>query len=1358
MRGNIIGEELEPYVANQIKNRQTISGAGSLNNPLNRNNKVLNFLNTRNAWVKLASGVGILDEARDKLKEIISSDNYQGTGKADKEGNKGFSNNDIDALFGKNLAQNFILFNTIQSLNKDGSYKPRSGVITNSSWNDSFDKMYGGMGYKGQGLKPVPGITNVTVQSINRGSLRKATVTIKAYNKFQFAIIELLYLRLGYIMLLEYGWDKYIDNIDTSTAPPSINIENVGSTVLENLWFKYEGGCDPANVRSSIEGNKDRYKGNYDGFLGKVHNFDWKLNSDLSYDITIQLITLGDVITSLKAKNPGFFTKGQLRELQEKLAIQRYTVGIGESKPTGYLKDQIKERATKTADKNLPNIGSDQVTIDITNIELNFEELYKRKDGNYLPFYELIPTVKESGEEEVKRYYKNETFEFDRNGYNETFKDNQFITGKIALSKVKGKFYIRFGEFLNQFFQTVNNYAKNSGGSNLIPELQFEEDIENIICNYERNFVPLDPTVCVFQPSIDSNFRKKLYPEGGIRDTSVTALNQFFINDSTMKRFVSLPKDPNYRKGVTYGKLMNLYLSTDFILKELNTNNNKLDNLSVFTFLQNLCNGINNAMAGLTNIEPVLKDDVIVTFVEQNLPKGYPKIPLESSKQIGKPVQFELVGYNPETGNSNFVKDFGFITKITPELSNIISIGAAASNSSTKTIKAIAFNEWNKGLSNRYKERYTDTNTSIPTLSYEEDVIKAFKANGNIDYQTDTRSFKVTWNYNGKKLIFYPTNIKPLGDKQGGRLTYKGREDKNSAYLKEFPTFKAQVLAEARLSEGLLEIAGGQVGTETGSEATDYLSYLAVAFGGRRTNLITDGVTAEKEYVPVSEAQYFNQNNDFIKLGKSLWRIYRAKLDQAQFEKENVVSNGTGFIPLHLQLTVDGISGVKIYNKLNIDQKFLPANYPDVLNFITMKTDHKIDNNTWESSYECFSIPASTNTPSGEDLSVNDIKPTKPDDGEIKDISPNDDRFKTIWRAEGYPKDISTTNSFSKTGLMFYEEETKKNQIVLHHTATNPSSNEMKGVFNYWGGKTGKAEIKFPLSTHYVIDREGNFVQTMPENYWSNNSGKGTETRLQKSQVSFELMSAGWVKGRIRTSTGILPENFIGSGAEGDVEFYQPNNNRKFNPEDIARPVKFVRREANGSLYPFYTEYRGYRYFEKYTDAQLLRLEDLLYQTAAYHKIPILSNLVRINDIKFEKSASTRRQTDVSGTITNIPIPGTTVILSSGFKDSGLPSYGLSSPRGNRLEIPTKVGQNAFIDWYKNMFPTINKFGVRGLNGEPGTYSHNTFQKSRKTDVFPQLELIFMLYRLSLREPESGGNLVYGAQTTFPQLLPKTNI
>ena len=54
MTGNIIGEEIEKFVADQVKNRQTISGAGAPNNPLSRSNKVLNFLNNRNSWVKLA--------------------------------------------------------------------------------------------------------------------------------------------------------------------------------------------------------------------------------------------------------------------------------------------------------------------------------------------------------------------------------------------------------------------------------------------------------------------------------------------------------------------------------------------------------------------------------------------------------------------------------------------------------------------------------------------------------------------------------------------------------------------------------------------------------------------------------------------------------------------------------------------------------------------------------------------------------------------------------------------------------------------------------------------------------------------------------------------------------------------------------------------------------------------------------------------------------------------------------------------------------------------------------------------------------------------------------------------------------
>ena len=155
----------------------------------------------------------ILVSLRSRLKDLakFETSNY-------------FTENDIDSLLGKNLAKNYILFNTMQSLTqgaeltttgegKDAvttqtraaTYQKRSGVRNTNSWDGSNGKMYGGIGGNSRGLQPSPGITGITVESVNRGSIRKATVTLKAYNKFQFGIIEILYLRLGYLMMLEWG-------------------------------------------------------------------------------------------------------------------------------------------------------------------------------------------------------------------------------------------------------------------------------------------------------------------------------------------------------------------------------------------------------------------------------------------------------------------------------------------------------------------------------------------------------------------------------------------------------------------------------------------------------------------------------------------------------------------------------------------------------------------------------------------------------------------------------------------------------------------------------------------------------------------------------------------------------------------------------------------------------------------------------------------------------------------------------------------------------------------------------------------------------------------------------------------------
>ena len=64
-----------------------------------------------------------------------------------------------------------------------------------------------------------------------------------------------------------------------------------------------------------------------------------------------------------------------------------------------------------------------------------------------------------------------------------------------------------------------------------------------------------------------------------------------------------------------------------------------------------------------------------------------------------------------------------------------------------------------------------------------------------------------------------------------------------------------------------------------------------------------------------------------------------------------------GFIPVGLNLTLDGLSGIRIFDRLKIDSRFLPPNYSDTLDFIITKLDHKIINNKWETTIGTMSIP-----------------------------------------------------------------------------------------------------------------------------------------------------------------------------------------------------------------------------------------------------------------------------------------------------------------------------------------------------------------------------------------------------------------
>lgn len=64
-----------------------------------------------------------------------------------------------------------------------------------------------------------------------------------------------------------------------------------------------------------------------------------------------------------------------------------------------------------------------------------------------------------------------------------------------------------------------------------------------------------------------------------------------------------------------------------------------------------------------------------------------------------------------------------------------------------------------------------------------------------------------------------------------------------------------------------------------------------------------------------------------------------------------------GFLPVNLSLTFDGLSGIKIFDKLRINSDFLPSNYTDTLEFIITQLDHKLENNKWFTTLGTLSIP-----------------------------------------------------------------------------------------------------------------------------------------------------------------------------------------------------------------------------------------------------------------------------------------------------------------------------------------------------------------------------------------------------------------
>lgn len=868
-KGNIVGEPFASYVNKQIEQRQKFHGSGFT---AKRDPKHIQYLNSKLSWVKMASSVSV----KTTEEGFITT-----TGGEKRLTNLGLS--PVNDFLGQGLARKAVLFNGLSEFNSntsteiidknDSSTNPygkdtkitkekfkqftqRSGISKSTeAWNSS--KAYG-LGGNDFGLQPMPGIIDMQVSHLNRGSIRKATVSLKAYNATQFSILETLYLRLGYTMILEWGNSHYIenditrDNNQNITANPG-DVLQMGNTLIEDYWFTddYNKRSSHINILNRIEYYRKKYDGNYDGFFGRVSNFNWNYNNDGSYDITIDLMSLGDVIESLKIN-----TLSNPKPPTDDSSINKNTIS---NILNSLKKTQI----------GYPNYFNSTKPI--------------QENNNQLPWWNFW------GGENIPEGYEN---------------------------------YIRFGTFLKFLEKKVLIRLKNEENDFPIISIETNQDV-NIMALYPNQF-SIDPKVCI----INSNYFSpplKEYPS--------------FFDD--LEKFY----DPEI--GVC-GKIMNIYLNFALIEQKLKSNLDKKGNLSIFTFLESICDEINKSLGGVNNLEPIIDEDRnSIVIVDQNTTSQKERNEIRK-KLIGEEetesIPFEIYGYNKENSTSNFVKNFSFKTEIGPDLSTIISIGATAQGSVVGE-DATAFSKWNSGLTDRFQQ---DISSDQEIEDFGEEEEDEFVNSTGIEDATDPDGYPFYIKNGTFDNAVEEEKFRSLND---GKPLYKTNQTQNQLRTElNNRYFKARDKRFKRNQEIRDEIKKQNESNEKyGVGADDITKYLIRAWG----NDTFEGGNLS------SVPQYLIANEEFINTGFKLF----TKDFFERIKKNQNVTSSLGFIPVKLSLDIEGLSGIKIYQSLKINTKFLPYNYPEVLEFLVTKVNHTIKDNQWITQIETISQPVIVESP-----------------------------------------------------------------------------------------------------------------------------------------------------------------------------------------------------------------------------------------------------------------------------------------------------------------------------------------------------------------------------------------------------------
>lgn len=637
---NILANPFEPWVTEQIVARQQVLGKSS-NIPPN----ILKYYSNKTSFLRLASSVNLTNNGP----EIDGKSSTLENSVLKKLINNGIPENLIS---GDTLAKNFILYGGAVSSNDEGFNGLNAGLNLK---NELFKGGYGWGGIEDRGYVPMPGITGANVQYYNNGALAKTTIDIKCFSKKQFQLIDVLYMRPGYTLLLEFGWTLYLDK--------NLNLNEFDSFYTKPLrtLLKPESTDDQYSIYAKIkEERKDRY-GNYEAVYGKISNFSWRFNPNGSYDCQISLISMGDVIESLKI-NTAPPVKSILTGL---FAPATNVVSTSQTTPQDPSAPPLIANANKT----------------ILNRHLyDLYQKYKSNQGINSFDYELDDYPDPSNNFTSKKLTINKGIIAISGTTNNTDEENQ-----------SPQVYMTLGSLLA--FIEAKLLLYNNKNGNKIPITRFNVNFTNL--DEDKNYITKfpgqfssDPNICLV-PVTYSNLPDKDIPLSNI---ITSPLNKVLLDGA------------RWHKGTYLGRLMNIYININFISKILVESPQSDDNsISLLDFIDTLFNSTTRSLGAINRIRIQNNQDNLITFIEeipQRFNPGDEDIPEKSY------ARFNVFGVKPDTEGS-FIRSINLGGEISNDFSTMISIGSQA-NANQLSEDATAFSKYNAGLEDRIvKEKHS---------------------------------------------------------------------------------------------------------------------------------------------------------------------------------------------------------------------------------------------------------------------------------------------------------------------------------------------------------------------------------------------------------------------------------------------------------------------------------------------------------------------------------------------------------------------------------------------------------------------------------------------------------------------------